>query len=107
MGTDSSDFSVLEISRPTKMDLALSDSMISATPLAKTTTRETENVPGVSSEIDLTSSWEIVYVEELLALAQPASSNTRVKIPNFFTALVCQIFKRQVAVSCRISHLLN
>jgi len=79
--------------------------MISATPLAKTTTRETENVLGVSSEIDLTSSGEIVYVEELLGPAQPASSSTRVKIPNFFTALVCQIFKRQVAVSCRISDL--
>ncbi|MEY4061881.1 MAG: hypothetical protein RL602_512, partial [Actinomycetota bacterium] len=50
----SRDFSVLEISRPTIIDWALSDCMISATPFANTTTREAVKLPGVSSEIDLT-----------------------------------------------------
>jgi hypothetical protein len=48
--------SVLEISRPTIIDSAFSDWMISATPFARTTTRETVNGAFVVSEIDLTLS---------------------------------------------------
>jgi hypothetical protein len=59
-GTLSNAFSVLEISRPTISDLAFKEFIISATPLASTTTLETENVVGTSIEIADTSSWEIV-----------------------------------------------
>jgi hypothetical protein len=51
-----SESSVLEISRPTMIACALSDWMISATPFANTTTRETLNEVCEVSEIDLTSS---------------------------------------------------
>jgi hypothetical protein len=43
-------------------DLAFNEFIISATPLARTTTRDTENVVGESIEIAETSSWEIVFL---------------------------------------------
>jgi hypothetical protein len=56
IGISDKESSVLEISLPTITDGAFNDWMISATPLAKTTTRETLNDVWVVSEIDLTSS---------------------------------------------------
>lgn len=43
MGTFFKKLCVLEISRPTKIDVALSELMISATPFANTMTRFAEN----------------------------------------------------------------
>ena len=65
MGIAVIDFSVLEISLPTKIARPPRASMISATPFASTTTRETENVSELLTEIVVTSLWEIVVDCEL------------------------------------------
>jgi hypothetical protein len=48
------------MSRPTRIERALREFMISATPFANTTTLETEKVVSLLSDIEFTSPCEIV-----------------------------------------------
>ena len=50
------------MSRPTRIDLAFSEFIISATPFARTTTRDTEKFAVESIEIADTSFSEIVWL---------------------------------------------
>jgi len=62
IGISASSLSVLEISRPTRIDLAFSEFIISATPFARTTTRDTEKFAVDLIEIFDTSFSEIVWL---------------------------------------------
>jgi hypothetical protein len=42
-------------------------------------------------------------LSEICELAHPVNAITSANTPNLFTTTVCQIFERQVVVSCRIS----
>ena len=55
MGTSFKALWVLEMSRPTKIDVALSELKISATPLANTTTRLAENSAESFNVMEVTS----------------------------------------------------
>ena len=86
---------MLEISRPTRIDLAFKALIISATPFARTTTRETEKFAVESIEIFETSFSEIVWICRFCDVPHPVSNIASVVIaitPNFFMGIVCQFF---------------
>ena len=95
MGISLSSFSVLEISRPTRMDFAFSAFMISATPFARTMTLETENPAVESIEIAETSFSVIVWLLKVCEVPHAERSNGSIASaikPIFFTGIVCQFF---------------
>ena len=85
------------------MDFAFNAFIISATPLAKETTLETEKADGDLIEIALTESCEIDCVCCEAEDEHPLSNNAAITRRVFFTGALCQLFLRQVFVSCRIS----
>ena len=77
------------------MDFAFSAFMISATPFARTTTRETENLADESIEIAETSFSVIVWLLYSCEVPHAVRSNGSIASaikPNFFTGIVCQLF---------------
>lgn len=78
--------------------------MISATPFAKTTTRETEKPEVLPTDTAETSLCEIVIDEAMGVAEQALRMSVPTKTTTSFARMgsVCQIFARHIAASCRI-----